>query len=202
MKVRGRGKREMKKKNIAFMVVLLLLVTIGISICAMPAFAKINYEVELSYDCPDYFGEEIRTEVTINPGENKVKDMRVDILEADALIDDKSFEHKIFPAGADIIVTREGHTFSCDRLKKGESITLIFNAYPKTIKKKEIKVADVRIAYTQLGERLEDLVEIKAKHELKVDGGIPLPYFIGSLIGVAFIFFVIGVRIGGRREEE
>lgn len=33
-------------------------------------------------------------------------------------------------------------------------------------------------------------------------GMVTLSWFIGSLVGVAFIFFVIGVRIGGRREEE
>lgn len=195
----------MKKKNIAFMVVLLLLVTIAISICAMPAFAKINYKVESSYDynsSTDYFGEEIRIKMTIDPGESEVKDMRIDIFEADALLDDGSFDKTISPAWANVSLTQGGHTFFCDKLKSGESITLMFNAYPKTIKEKEIKVADVRISYTQLGERLEESKEIKANLANPIRPGIPLPYFIGSLIGAAFLFFVIGVRIGGRREEE
>ncbi len=158
----------MKKKRSTLLIVFLFSVAIAISVCAMPAFAKINYESDSTYDYDGssaYFGEEIRTKVTIDPGENEVKDMRIDILEADALIDDNSFEHTIFPTGADITVTREGHSFFCDELERGESITLMFNAYPKTIKEEEIKVADVRIAYSQLGQRLEDSEAVKANLE-------------------------------------
>lgn len=154
----------MNKKSTA-LVVFLFSVAIAISVCAMPAFAKINYEAESSYDFDGssaYYGEEIHAKVTINPGENEVKDMRIDVLEADALIDDNSFKHTISPTGADISITRGGHTFFCDSLKRGESITLMFKAYPKTIKEEDIKVADVRIAYSQLGQRLEDSEEIKA----------------------------------------
>jgi len=117
----------------------------------------------------DHFGEEIQAKVVISPVENEVKDMRIDILEADALIDDNSFEYAIFsPTGADISVTRGGHTYFCERLRKDESITLMFNAYPETISKREIKVADVRVSYTQLGQRLEDWGEVKANLEKSV----------------------------------
>ncbi|MBL7117541.1 MAG: hypothetical protein ISS94_01995 [Candidatus Syntrophoarchaeum sp.] len=158
----------MKKKNAA-LVVFLLSVAIAISVCVMPAFAKINCESDSTYDYNSssaFFGEEIQAKVTINPGESEVKDMRIDILEGDALIDDNSFKHTIdpTPTGEDKrSVTREGHTLFCDELKRGESITLMFNAYPKTMKEKEIKVADVRISYTQLGQRLDEVEEIKAK---------------------------------------
>lgn len=159
----------MKKKSSTLLVVFLFSVAMVISVCVMPAFAKINYESDSTYDYDggsDHFGEEIQAKVIINPVENEVKDMRIDILEVDALIDDNSFEHTISsPTGADISVTREGHTYFCEGLRKDESITLMFDAYPKTIKKGEIKVADVRISYTQLGQRLEDWGEVKANLE-------------------------------------
>ncbi len=150
------------KKGSAALRVFLLSVAIAISVCVMPAFAELNCESNAPYDydgSSDYFGEEIQAKVTINPGENEVKDMRIDILEAEALIDDNSFKHTIdpTPTGEDKrSVTREGHTLFCDELKRGESITLMFNAYPKTLKKKDIKVADVKVSYTQLGQRLDD----------------------------------------------
>jgi len=164
---------EMNKKNTA-LVVFLFSVAIAISVCVMPAFAKINCESNATFDYDGssaFFGEEIQATVTINPGENEVKDMRIDILEVEALIDDNSFKHTIdpTPTGEDKrSVTREGHTLFCDELKRGESITLMFNAYPKTMKEKEIKVADVRISYTQLGQRLDEEEKVKANIEKSV----------------------------------
>lgn len=162
------------KKGSAVLVVFLFSVAIAISVCVMPAFAKINCESNATFDYDSssaFFGEEIQAKVIINPGESEVKDMRIDILEGDALIDDNSFKHTIdpTPTGEDKrSVTREGHTLFCDELKRGESITLMFNAYPKTMKEKEIKVADVRISYTQLGQRLDEEEEVKANIEKSV----------------------------------
>jgi hypothetical protein len=158
--------KVMEKGRTAMLMVFLLSVAIAISVCVMPAVAKINYESDSTYDYngfSDCYGEEIHVKVTIDPGKNEVNDLRLSIFEVDALIDDNSFEHTIFPTGANISVTMKGHTVSCDGLKRGESITLMFNAYPKTIKKEEVKVANVRIAYSQLGQRLDDSEEIKAK---------------------------------------
>ena len=160
----------MKKKSTA-LVVFLFSVAIVISVCVVPAFAKINCESNATFDYDGssaFFGEEIQAKVIIDPGENEVKDMRIDILEAEALIDDNSFKHTIdpTPTGEDKrSVTREGHTLFCDELKRGESITLMFNVYPKTMKEKEIKVADVRISYTQLGQRLDEEEEVKVNLE-------------------------------------
>jgi hypothetical protein len=162
------------KKGSAVLVVFLLSIAIVISVCAMPAFAKINCESNATFDYDGssaFFGEEIQAKVTIYPGESEVKDMRIDIFEAEALIDDNSFKHTIdtTPTGEDKrSVTREGHTLFCDELKRGESITLMFNAYPKTLKKEEIKVADVKVSYTQLGQPLEEPEEIKANLENSV----------------------------------
>jgi hypothetical protein len=197
----------MKNKS-AVSVVFLFLVAMVISVCVMPAFAKINYEADSTYDydgSSDHVGEEIQAKVTINPGENEVKDMRIDIFEADALIDDNSFDKTISPAWANVSLTQEGHTFFCDELKKGESVTLMFNAYPKTMKEEEeIKVVDVRISYTQLGQRLDDLEEIKVKLENStwfeyekaerriesLEGEIST---IKGLFNAAIIFIILGI---------
>lgn len=215
--------RVMKERRTAMLVVFLLSVAIVISVCVMPAVAKINYESDSTYDyggCSDCYGEEIRAKVTINPGENEVKDMRIDIFEVDALIDDNSFEHTIFPTGANISVRREGHTVSCDGLKRGESITLMFDAYPKTIKEKEIKIADVSISYTQLGQRIPESKEIKAKLDNsfwfeyetakgKIDGlqsenrSIKWMFYAGIILAIlAGISLVIQWVGKGKREKE
>ncbi len=158
----------MKNRSFTLPVVILVSTVIVIFTCGMPVFAKVNYMSNATYDYDGssvYPGEEIRVKMTINPGVSEVKDMRITISEADALIDGNSFEKTISPAGAPVNLTREGHTFLCDRLKPGESITLMFNAYPKTEKEKRIKVANVRIEYTQLGQRLEETKEISANLE-------------------------------------
>jgi hypothetical protein len=67
----------MKKKSSALIVVSLLSVAIAISVCAIPVFAKIDYESDSSYDydgSSDLFGEGIQSRVTINPGEDEVTD--------------------------------------------------------------------------------------------------------------------------------
>lgn len=208
----------MMKKGAA-LIVFLFSVAIIISVCAMPAFAKIDCKSDSTYDYEGssaFFGEEIQVTVTIDPGENEVKDMRIDILEDEALIGDNSFKHTIDPTpiGEDKrSVTREGHTLLCDELKRGESITLMFNAYPKTIKEKEIKVADVRISYTQLGQRLEEPEEIRVKlgnsfwfrydDEKKGSSSGYLMFCIGVIfIIIAGISLVIQWVGKGKREKE
>jgi hypothetical protein len=115
----------------------------------------------------EYPGEEIDVTITIEPGGNDVSDMQIKVSGAtEALIDygKDSFEATILPAGevgltkTDISATR---TYECERLKPGEMIKLRFRAYPKTIRDGEINTANVRITYTQLGERLSRSVHVK-----------------------------------------
>ena len=143
-----------------------ILLSVLLAFLFMPVDARINFNYTLNYDhdgTSQYFGEEIRVKLVIDPGANEVRDMRIDILEDEALIDDTSFEEAKYPAGAPVNITRVGHTFFCDRLGVGESIALMFNAYPKTEMREEINVADVHITYTQLGERLENKEKLKAR---------------------------------------
>ena len=205
----------MKKKSTA-LVVFLFSVAIVISVCVVPAFAKIKCESNATFDyngTSACYGEEIQVKTTINPGESEVKDMRIDILEADALIDDNSFDKTISPAWASVNLTQEGHTFFCDELKKGESITLMFNAYPKTIKEGEIKVADVRVRYTQLGQRLEDWGEVKAdlkksfwfryEDAEKRVGSANWMFYVGIILAIiaCVSLFIQWVERRGKEEE-
>jgi hypothetical protein len=142
--------------------------------------------------------------------------MRIDILEDEALIDDNSFKHTIdpTPTGEDKrSVTREGHTLFCDELKSGESITLMFNAYPKTIKKEEIKVADVKTSYTQLGQLLPDSEEIRVKldnsfwfrydDEKKRASSGNLMFYIGIILAIIAGISLVIQRVGkGKSEKE
>ena len=64
----------MKKRSVA-LGVFLVSVAMVISVCAMPAFAKINYESDSTYDYnggSEHFGEEIQAKMIINPVENEV----------------------------------------------------------------------------------------------------------------------------------
>lgn len=122
---------------------------------AAPAGAKIVTSTEAVYDATgvtEAFGEEIQTHITITPGDSEIRDLQIEISEREALIDDESFKHTIIPSGAPVRVERNGHTFLCDRLAPGESIVLSFNAYPKTMVKTQLTVADVTYGYLQQGD--------------------------------------------------
>ena len=135
-----------------------------------PSLAIIDVESNSVYDAnseSEYLGEEIDVTITIEPGGNAVSDMQIKVSGAtDALIDygKDSFEATILPAGevdltkTDISTTR---MYECERLKSGEMVKLRFRAYPKTIRDGEIGTANVKITYTQLGERLSKSVHIK-----------------------------------------
>lgn len=199
----------MKKKSTA-LVVFLFSVAIVISVCVVPAFAKINYEADSSYDLAgesSHYGEEIHVTLTIDPGENPAHNLSIDISEVDALIDDNSFVETRLPAGVSVTLTQAGHTFFYDRLGSGESVKLEFNAYPKTIGKEEINAVNMVITYDQLGDHLDEEINVitaldnstwfqyeQAKGEI-----IELQSRIQSInqtfyTGIAFI--VVGILVG------
>lgn len=200
----------MKKKSSALIVVFLLSVAIVISVCAMPAFAKIDYETESIYDFGGdslHYGEEIHVTLTIDPGENPAHNMSIDISEVDALIDDNSFVETRLPAGVSVTLTQAGHTFFYDRLGSGESVKLEFNAYPKTIGKEEINAVNVVITYDQLGDHLDEEINVITaldnstwfQYEQAEGEIIELQSRIQSInqifyIGIAFI--VVGIVVG------
>lgn len=199
----------MKKRSVA-LGVFLFSVAIAISICAMPAFAKINYEAESTYDLAgesSHYGEEIHVTLTIDPGENPAHNMSIDISEVDALIDDNSFVETRLPAGVSVTLTQAGHTFFYDRLGSGESVKLEFNAYPKTIGKEEINAVNVVITYDQLGDHLDEEINVITaldnstwfQYEQAEGEIIELQSRIQSInqifyIGIAFI--VVGIVVG------
>ena len=126
---------------------------------AAPAAAKIVTSTEAIFDADGVtgaFGEEIQAQITITPGNTEISDLRIEISERDALIDDASFRHTIIPTGAPVNVERNGHTVQCDRLAPGESIVLSFNAYPKTLGRTELTVADVKYTYVQQGDTVSE----------------------------------------------
>jgi hypothetical protein len=59
-----------------------------------------------------------------------------------------------------VTLTQAGHTFFYDRLGSGESVKLEFNAYPKTIGKEEINAVNVVITYDQLGDHLDEEINV------------------------------------------
>lgn len=129
------------------------------AVLAAPAAAKIVTSTEAIFDADGVtgtFGEEIQAQITITPGDTEIRDLQIEISERDALIDDASFKHTIIPTGAPVNVERNGHTVQCDRLAPGESIVLSFNAYPKTLGRTELTIADVAYTYVQQGDTVSE----------------------------------------------
>lgn len=154
--------------------IVILSIILIFSFSVQPSLALIDVEHNSVYDAnseSEYPGEEIDVTVTIEPGGNDVSDMQITVSGArGALIDygKDSFEATILPAGevdltkTDISTTR---MYECERLKSGEMVKLRFRAYPKTIRDGEIDTANVKITYTQLGERLSESRYIKTNLE-------------------------------------
>lgn len=128
------------------------------AVLTAPAGALIATSTEATFDADGKsagFGEEIQVQITIRPGDAEVRNLSIVLSEQNALIDDRSFRHTIDPTGAPVNVERDGHTFTCDHLARGESVVLFFNAYPKTLNQDTLTVADVAYTYIQQGESLQ-----------------------------------------------
>jgi hypothetical protein len=150
----------MKKILLSAFIVLIIIA----AFCS-PVSAKIQYTPDVQYDANGItpaFGEEIHVTLVITPGETDVKNLIINLRDADALIDDTNpnlITKTISPAGAAINISRVGNTFTIDQLQKGQTITIAFNAYPKTLHQQILHVADIEFSYTQLGDRIEQPYE-------------------------------------------
>jgi len=200
-------------------IILILSIILIFSFSVQPSLALIDVEHNSVYDAnseSEYPGEEIDVTITIEPGGSDVSDMQIKVSGAtDALIDygKDSFEATTLPAGAvdltktDISATR---TYECERLKPGEMIKLRFRAYPKTIRDGEIDTANVKVTYTQLGERLSRSVHIKTdledsswfelkSIESKVKNSQTMVYAGIAAIVIGILLF--GLWLKGRRDQ-
>ena len=200
-------------------IILILSIILIFSFSAQPSLALIDVEHNSVYDAnseSEYPGEEIDVAITIDPGANDVSDMQIKVSGAtEALIDygKDSFEATILPAGevgltkTDISTTR---TYECERLKPGEMIKLRFRAYPKTIRDGEIDTANVKITYTQLGERLSRSVHIKTdlgdsswfelkSIESKVKNSQTMVY--AGIAAIVIGILLSGLWLKGRRDQ-
>jgi hypothetical protein len=143
----------------------LLTALIVVAALSVPVSAKIHYTADVRYDSEgalSAFGEEIPVTLMITPGESDIKNLTIDIREADALIDDtipQWSSKTISPAGASVPVDLTGHTFSVPLLQVGQTLTITFNAYPKTLHQQKLHIADVGFSYIQLGDRIEQPYE-------------------------------------------
>ncbi|OPY38428.1 MAG: hypothetical protein A4E35_00851 [Methanoregula sp. PtaU1.Bin051] len=144
---------------------ILLTVLVVVAVLSVPVSAKIQYTADVRYDASGTlpgFGEEIPVTLVIAPGENAIKNLVITLREADAFIDDSNpsfITKKISPAGASINITQSGLSFMIDQLQQGQTITIDFIAYPKTLQQQKLHVADVGFSYTQMGDRIDQPYE-------------------------------------------
>lgn len=128
--------------------------------------------------------------------------LRIIISQCDeAVLDHLSIEEMVKPS---VALTKKGYfEFVSPKLTPGQKIDLEFDSF--TTKKGVNVTAGVVDVYYTGQEGRDENTSISAKYNVPppppppIDG-VPLIYVIGSLIGVAFLSFVIGVRIGGKEE--
>ncbi|WP_267643318.1 hypothetical protein [Haloarchaeobius amylolyticus] len=128
-----------------------------VSLVATPAAAAVDLTVETSYQGVEGDSQAVSTTVTITPDGPTMKDIRIEIDEtSSSFVDFNSFTRTTEPGTADINITYQGDgVYVVEELERGETITITFEAYPRTIKAESLDVATIQIDYVQNGQDLD-----------------------------------------------
>lgn len=156
----------------------IIILIVGICLCISPVAGKyIDSGYSQSFDAASLtnppFGEEIAVKFWIAAVDNDIQDVSVAFTESEAYIDESSFSYTFDSANQqnvplDIRTTGK-NTWSIAKIKRGEKVSITFNAYPKTIRKEKLTIGTAAIIYTpildnnQKGKPIsEDLIQLNA----------------------------------------
>lgn len=128
-----------------------------VSSVAVPAAASVQLSVSSDYGGVDADSEAVEITIELSPKEESITDVVVDISGTDqGFVDYDSFDRSVSPGNADVDVTyRNGGEFHIDELNPDESVTITYEAYPRTINEEELDVSVIGISYVQLGQELD-----------------------------------------------
>ncbi|MFA6362602.1 hypothetical protein [Methanoregula sp.] len=138
----------------------LIIIIVGIILCVSPVSGKyIDYGYSQAYDAASLtnppFGEEINVKFWIAAVDNDIQDISLKFSESEAFIDEGSFSYTLDSpyqqtVPADIRKIGDGKTWSIAELKRGEKVTITFNAYPKTIRNKDLTIGTADIEFVPI----------------------------------------------------
>lgn len=130
----------------------------------VPAAAAVTLDVNTTYGGVEADSQAIDATVSLAPEGNAIVDATITIRETTAgFVDQESFSTTVDPASADAGATYEGAgRYTIEELEPGESITISFTAYPRTVKAESLDVAVVDIEYVQEGQDLTEQTTVTA----------------------------------------
>jgi hypothetical protein len=199
-----------------------LICVVGLCLCFSPVSGKvIDYGYSQTYDATSStqpFGEEINVKFWITAVDSDIQDISTTFSESGAFIDPGSFSYSLdspYQQSVPFDIRRTDKTYSIAKLKRGEKVTLIFNAYPKTITDKNLNIGAVAIGYTPVLEnntKGKPIVEEKYQiisdmknsawfqfeqlqntYETEKQNQANVPYLNQALIGITAVAVIIAL---------
>lgn len=163
--------------------------------------------VETQYPHPSEDSQAVAVTVTFEPEGNPVTDLTVTLVETRrGFIDFGSSSTEKTSAAVTITEPRQGWFRIEGELAAGERITITFNAYPRTISREQLTVAQVASSFTHNGHTVEESEGATAdlsssyyfRYKRVADPG-PVgtfgPPLLAGLVGGGLIFALMYVRL-------
>jgi hypothetical protein len=218
----------------------IILLIFGVCLCISPVSGKnIDTGYSQSFDAASLtnppFGEEIAVKFWITAVDNDIQDITVVFRESEAYIDESSSSYTFISGNQQNapldIRTPAKNTWSIAKIKKGETVTISFNAYPKTIRNANLNVGTASVTYTPIlanNQKVvpitEDLIQLNAdlkdsawfkydilqkKYDAEQRSNADVPLWNMTLIGItvfagicAIVFLAMWLKTNSRRNKE
>jgi len=135
-----------------------ILAILLLTLTASVATAAVTLDVSTNYDGIDGDDQSVTANMTLSPEGAEMTDVVIDIRETErAFIDFDSFERSVTPGDASINITYQGAgRFTVENLRPSETLTIQFDAYPRSIQSETVDVATIDVQYVQNGQDLEE----------------------------------------------
>lgn len=151
---------KLKKVTAALLVSLFI-----VSSMVMPVAATVSVDTSHEYNGGEEGSDQaVEMTYTLSPDESKITDVRITVQSTtNSFIDFNSFERTVNPGDADVQIENvDDGVFEIEEIGPNQEITLTFEAYPTTIKQRELAMATVSVEYVQQGQTLDDSTQINA----------------------------------------
>jgi hypothetical protein len=112
---------------------------------------------------PDTPTQEAEVEIVVQPVEDKVTDMVIDVGSTKETFTDKSsFSDTVQPSHSNIQVTSDNGVYRINEVNPNEKVKIEYETYLSTLSEKEVVVSKIDVRYVRNGQELEDSIQVSA----------------------------------------
>jgi len=195
-----------------------VLAAVGVLLVATaPALAAVSLDISTTYSGTEADSQVVDVEMTISPDGGDMTDVTIDIGETDrGFVDFESFSTTVTPGSSDVDATYQGDgRFTIAELPSDVTVTISYQAYPRTIKQESVTVSTVSVSYVQNGQELSEsrqvnadlsdsawfaLQDAQAQNEQLQLWGLAGRVLVGAAVAGLAIFGYLKYRDGGGDE--